>query len=151
MSLQKIKFKSTFQFAFKHASVALYHLPFIKKCANVTGRNREPLTNHTLEIVPAADRDFYSCYFLLPKKMHWDAGPILYQRLKHALVKQLFKIITYYSDIFTHSSERLIYFSGSERYLFSFPDSPSSQTVIDVCIRRNSITSYCPPVWHSPC
>lgn len=39
----------------------------------------------------------------------------------------------------------LLLISGSERYLLSYPDIPSSQTVLEICIQRGSSTIYSPP------
>ncbi len=44
----------------------------------------------------------------------------------------------------------LIHVAGSERRVLSHPGSPSSQTIIEICIRRGGISIQVPAVWAIP-
>ncbi len=97
------------------------------------------LEKGAIEMVPPAlsESGFYSRYFLVPKK---DGGlrPILdLRRLNHALMRRPFRMITL----------KLVLFSGPERCILSHPDSPPSQTILEIRLRGSGLPVHGPTLW----
>ncbi len=88
------------------------------------------LEKGAIEMVPPAlsESGFYSRYFLVPKK---DGGlrPILDLRRPHEMAVQDDHAE---ADPLADSHRGLVLFSGPERCILSHPDSPPSQTILEI-------------------
>ncbi len=102
------------------------------------------LEKGAIEMVPPAlsGSGFYSRYFLVPKK---DGGlrPILDLRcLNHTLMRRPFRMIT-----LKQITDGLVLFSGPERCILSHPDSPPSQTILEIRLRGSGLPVHGPTLW----
>ncbi len=101
------------------------------------------LEKGAIEMVSPAlsESGFYSRYFLIPKK---DGGlrPILdLRRLNHALMRRI------RTDPLADSHRGLVLFSGPERRILSHPDSPPSQTILEIRLRGGGLPVHSPTLW----
>ncbi len=106
------------------------------------------LEKGAIEMVPPAlsESGFYSRYFVVPKK---DGGlrPILdLRRLYHALMRRPFRMITL-KQILADLHRGLVLFSGPERCILSHPDSPPSQTILEIRLRGCGLPVHGPNLW----
>ncbi len=99
---------------------------------------------------PRASQAFTAATSSSPKK---DSGlqPILDLRhLNHALMKRSFKDDHFETDPLTNMPRGLVYVTGSKRRILSHPDSPPSQMILEICIRRGGLSIPGCAVWAVP-
>ncbi len=106
------------------------------------------LEKEAIEMVPPAlsESGFYSRYFLIPQK---DGGlwPILDLRhLNHALMRRI-QDDHAEADPLADSHRGLVLFSGPERRILSHPDSPPSQTILEIRLRGSGLPVHGPTLW----
>ncbi len=110
------------------------------------------LEKRAIEIVPPAQSEsgFYSRYFLVPKK---DGGlrPILDLRLlNYALMKRSFRMITLKQILWQICLGDWFMSLDLKDAYFSHPDSPPSQTILEIRIQRGGLSVPGPAVWAVP-
>ncbi len=100
-------------------------------------------------MVPPAlsESGFYSRYFLVPKK---DGGlrPILdLRRLNHALMRRPFRMITLKQILSQICTGDWFCSLDLERCILSHPDSPPSQTNLEIRLRGSGLPVHGPTLW----
>ncbi len=107
------------------------------------------LEKGAIEMVPPAlsESGFYSRYFLVPKK---DGGlrPILdLRRLNHALMRRSFRMITLKQILSQIRTGDWFCSLDLKDAYFSHPDSPPSQTILEIRLRGSGLPVHGPTLW----
>ncbi len=107
------------------------------------------LEKGAIEMVPPAlsESGFYSRYFLVPKKGWRPPAHPRSQTAESSPHETAVQDDHAEADPLADSHRGLVLFSGPERRILSHPDSPPSQTILEIRLRRSGLPVHGPTLW----